>query len=384
MIEINIINKGSLSIKTWATKIENGAMEQAINLAKLPFAFRHIALMADVHEGYGMPIGGVLATEGVIIPNAVGVDIGCGVIALKTDVKKVTEGQIKEVLGKIRGVIPVGFKHHQKPQEWKGFDQAPKIKIIQQELASAQCQLGTLGGGNHFIELQKGNDGHIWLMIHSGSRNIGLKVAKHYNQLAKKMNQKAIIQVPKEHDLAYLPLDSMEGEEYLAAMNFCLEFAKANREMMAEKLYRAFAGVTASAKILETIHIHHNYAAKEIHFNREVIVHRKGAISAQQGQLGIIPGSMGTPSYITEGLGNPESFMSCSHGAGRTMSRKKANQTINEETANQSMAGIVFGNWHGDYSECPLAYKNIQEVMNNQLDLVKPLVELSPLGVMKG
>lgn len=381
---MKIINKGRLPIKAWAAKIENGAIDQAVNLANFPFAFRHIALMADVHEGYGMPIGGVLATEAVIIPNAVGVDIGCGVIALKTDIQKVAKEQIKEVLGKTRRMIPMGFKHHQKSQEWKGFDQAPEIKIIQQELASAQCQLGTLGGGNHFIELQKGSDGHVWLMIHSGSRNIGLKVAKHYNQLAKKINQKAVTQVPNEHDLAYLPLDSSEGEEYSVAMNFCLEFAKASREMMAEKFYRAFMEVTSSAKILETVHIHHNYAAKEIHFNKKVIVHRKGAISAQKGQLGIIPGSMGTPSYIVEGLGNPESFRSCSHGAGRVMSRKKANQIIDEEMANQSMKGIVFDSWHGDYAECPLAYKSIQEVMDNQLDLVKPLIKLNPLGVLKG
>lgn len=378
-----IIDKGNLPIKSWTEDIEEGALRQAVNLANLPFAFKHIALMPDVHEGFGMPIGGVLASRKMIIPNAVGVDIGCGVFAVKTDITNIQSQEIKQVLNKAKKIIPVGFKHHKNPQEWEGFKQAPDIRIIKEELSSARKQIGTLGSGNHFASIEQGSDGHVWLMVHSGSRNIGLKVADYYNKTAKKLNEKSKL-VPKEYDLACLEIDSSEGKEYFAAMTFCLDFAKANRELIMSRFFQAFAEVTGSVKRLEEIHIHHNYAAVEEHFNRKVIIHRKGATSAQKGQLGIIPGSMGTPSYIVEGLGSPESFMSCSHGAGRTMSRKKANETISRELADKLMKGIVFDGWHGDFSEAPIAYKDIEEVMRNQSDLVKPLVKLTPLGVMKG
>lgn len=383
MIDIRVITEGRIPIKAWTTNIEPGAITQAINLSNLPFAFRQIAIMSDVHQGYGMPIGGILATEEVIIPNAVGVDIGCGVVAIKTDIKSIERAQIEQILSKLKNVIPTGFKHHNQPQDWEGFDKVPDIKIIKQEIKSARQQLATLGSGNHFCSCELGSDGHVWLMVHSGSRNIGLKVANYYNDLAKKVNEKSKV-VPKEYNLAVLFLDTNEGQEYYQAMNFCLQFAKANRESIAAKFYRIFAEVTGSRKTKQTIDIHHNYAAREKHFGQNVIVHRKGATSAREGELGIIPGSMGTPSYIVVGLGNQESFMSCSHGAGRLMSRKKVNEVISEEMANQAMEGIVFGEWQGDYSESPLAYKDIEEVMANQLDLVKQLIRLKPLGVMKG
>lgn len=381
---MRVITKGRIPIKVWARELEPGAMSQAINLANFPFAFHHVALMPDVHEGYGMPIGGVLATEGVIIPNAVGVDIGCGVIACKTDIQEINQAEIKKLLKRTKESIPMGFQHHQKPQVWHGFEQAPKIKIIQQELASARCQLGSLGGGNHFIELQKGDDGHLWLMLHSGSRNLGLKVAKHYNQVAKKINGKSTAPIPVEYDLAFLPMDSQEGEEYFAAMSFCLDFAKANRGLLANRFYEIFAEITGSQRIEQQVDIHHNYAAPETHFGRKVIIHRKGATSAKEKELGIIPGSMGTPSYLVEGLGNPESFMSCSHGAGRAMSRREANKKISAEAANRSMEGIMFSGWRGDYSEAPMAYKDIEIVMESQRDLVRPRVKLKPLAVIKG
>ncbi|MDI3534671.1 MAG: hypothetical protein PWQ82_1036 [Thermosediminibacterales bacterium] len=377
------VNQGRLTIKIWSDDVDEGAMRQAVNLSNLPFAYSHIALMPDVHEGYGMPIGGVLASDGMIIPNAVGVDIGCGVVAVKTDIKEITTEQIKKVLAKARKLIPMGFKHNNKPQQWEGFNNAPDIKIINQEIESARYQLGSLGSGNHFYSIEQGDDGHIWLMVHSGSRNIGLKVAHYYNKLAKKINERLKI-VPKDYDLACLPLDSAEGKEYYTAMEFCLKFAKANREHILARFYDSFSQVTGSKKIEQKIDIHHNYASVENHFGKDVIIHRKGATSAKKGELGIIPGSMGTSSYVVEGLGNPESFKSCSHGAGRAISRKKANQTINEEMANKAMKDIVFTGWHGDYSEAPQAYKDIEKVMFNQRDLVKPLIRLTPLGVMKG
>jgi len=378
-----VVHQGRLPIKIWTTYVEDGAMKQAINLSNLPFAYKHIALMPDVHEGYGMPIGGVLAAEGMIIPNAVGVDIGCGVVAVKTDITTIEEEEIRKIFKKTSDLIPVGFKHNKSPQEWEGFTDATDIDIIHQELDSARHQLGSLGSGNHFYSIEHGSDGNIWLMVHSGSRNIGLKVANYYNELAKTLNKKSKI-VPEEYNLASIEMTSEEGQEYFTAMQFCLKFARANRELILSRFYRVFAEVTGSQQIEQKIDIHHNYAAIENHFDRMVVIHRKGATSANKGQFGIIPGSMGTSSYIVEGLGNPESFNSCSHGAGRVMSRKRANKVISRKKADESMQGIVFNDWRGDFSEAPPAYKDIEEVMSNQRDLVKPLVRLKPLGVMKG
>lgn len=377
------LNLGAIPIKCWATDIEEGALLQAQNLSNLPFAFKYIAIMADAHEGYGMPIGGVLACKGMIIPNAVGVDIGCGVTAAKTDIKEISRESVKEIINRAYKIIPAGFSHHKKPQDWEGFKRFPDTKVFNKEFNSARCQIGTLGGGNHFCSIEKGSDGHIWLMVHSGSRNLGYKVANYYNKIAKKINEKTNL-IPRNYDLAPLEIDSELGREYFHAMNYCLEFAKANREMLFDSFYGIFQEVTSSKKILQKIDIHHNYAAVETHYGQEVVLHRKGATSARKLELGIIPGSMGTSSYIVEGLGNPESFMSCSHGAGRVIGRNEANRLFTEEMANKAMEGIVFKGWKGDYSEAPMAYKDIEEVMNNQKDLIKPLVKLSPLGVMKG
>ncbi|NLW22755.1 MAG: RtcB family protein [Tissierellia bacterium] len=374
---------GRIPIKSWAREVEKEALDQAINLSNLPFACSHIALMADVHTGFGMPIGGVLASKGVIIPNAVGVDIGCGIIAAKTDIKGMDSREIGRVVDRAHRNIPLGFNHHKKPRDWVGFDNPPNIKVILEEMDSARYQLGTLGGGNHFLTMEKGSDGHVWLMVHSGSRNFGYKIAEYYNKIAEKLNEKTKL-VPPKQDLAGLYLDSEEGQEYFIAMNYALDFAKENRRQLLEQFYDIFREATGSEKILEKVSIHHNYASIETHFGEKVIVHRKGAIRAEKGELGVIPGSMGTPSYIVEGLGNPESFKSCSHGAGRVMSRRQANRTITKEMADQAMEGIIYKGWKGDFSEAPMAYKDIEEVMKNQKDLVKPLVKLEPLGVIKG
>ena len=389
------INKNNrLPIKSWCEDIESEAMAQAQNLANHPETFHHIALMPDCHSGYGMPIGGVIACEDAIIPNAVGVDIGCGMCAIKTTHKAsdINESMIKEILGKLRKKIPVGFDHHKREQNWAGFKNAPVAPVIQQELKSARKQLGTLGGGNHFIEIQSDSDGNIWLMVHSGSRNFGYKIAKEYNSIAQKYCEKfKSIKVPLkgENGLAFLPLKTKEAKEYISVMNFALLFARENRKLIMSHVKNAAAEVLG-CKFDDEINIHHNFAAEETHFRKKVWVHRKGATQAEYNQMGIIPGSMGTASYIIKGLGNPESFSSCSHGAGRIISRTQFNKTYSVEECDKAMKGIVFGRWGKgrkgriDISEAPQAYKNIETVIKNQEDLVEAIYKLRPLGVMKG
>lgn len=372
-----------IPIKAWTNEIEDSALSQARNLAMLPFLYKWVALMPDCHVGYGMPIGGVVAANNVVSPNLVGVDIGCGVIATKTSLEQIDIETIKKIMGKIRETIPVGFNHNKQAQSWDGFDLAPDIPIIQQELTSARKQLGTLGGGNHFIEIQKGDDGYIWLMIHSGSRNFGLKTAKEYNKKAVDLCERWYAEIPNK-DLAFFPIEEKEGKEYMVAMNYCLDFAQANRSLMMEKLFDIFKTET-NAGISDEINIHHNYAAWENHFGRNVIVHRKGATKATLGLKGIIPGSMGSSSYITEGLENFDSFFSCSHGAGRRMGRGEATRTLNLEEEQKKMEGIVHGlRTNANLDEAPGAYKSIDEVMENQKDLTKILVKLTPLANIKG
>lgn len=378
-----VINTETVPIKLWLDDIEEGALMQARNLANLPFVFKWVAIMPDSHQGYGMPIGGVLATSGVIVPNAVGVDIGCGMAACKTSLTEISTEALKSVMGKIRKVIPVGFNHQAEEQRWDGFDDAPDIPIIQRELSSAKKQLGTLGGGNHFIEIQRGDDGHIWLMIHSGSRNFGLKTADEYHKTAQRLCEKWYSFMP-DKDLAFLPIDTDAGNAYYKAMNYCLKFAQANRALMMGRAIDALYSETG-ATVLDEIDIHHNYAAFEHHYGKDVLVHRKGATRATLGLTGIIPGSMGTFSYITEGLGNPESFFSSSHGAGRRMGRNEAKRTLNLESEQVKMAGIVHGlRSASELDEAPGAYKDIDVVMENQKDLVKIRVSLSPLANIKG
>lgn len=378
---MKIITTEKIPVKMWLDDIEQGALDQALNLAKLSFAYKHIAIMPDSHVGYGMPIGGVMATEQVIVPNAVGVDIGCGMTAWKSNIKELDEETIKKYMGEIRKTIPVGFNHHKEKQEWKGFENAPDIEVIQKELESAKYQIGTLGGGNHFIEIQRDEEGFIWVMVHSGSRNFGLKTATKYHNKAKKICEKWLSDIP-DKDLSFLPMDTNEGEEYFKAMNYALEFAYANRRLMIDRV----AEIMGKDNFLgEPINIHHNYASMENHFGKNVLVHRKGATKATLGLIGIIPGSMGTSSYITEGLGNPDSFMSSSHGAGRKMGRGQAIKTLNLEHEREIMKGIIHGlRSTQNLDEAPSAYKDIDEVMENQRDLVKIKIKLKPLAVIKG
>ncbi|MDP3694564.1 MAG: RtcB family protein, partial [Desulfocapsaceae bacterium] len=247
--------------------------------------------------------------------------------------------------------------------------------------------LGTLGGGNHFIEIQKGDDGRIWLMVHSGSRNLGFKVANYYNHLAIDLNRQWGSAIPKSWQLAFLPLNQVVGQTYLQEMRYCVDFAFANRRMMMERIKDALLSVVVPVFFEPMINIAHNYAAMELHFGKNVLVHRKGATRAQAGEIGIVPGSQGSPSYIVKGKGNPESFESCAHGAGRKMGRKQAQRQLNLEQEKKRLddQGIIHAvRSTGDLDEAAGAYKNIDEVIDNQLDLVEVLVALRPLAVIKG
>jgi tRNA-splicing ligase RtcB len=385
--------ENQLVIKSWCNEPEEGCIEQARNLARLPFVFKQICLMPDTHCGYGMPIGGVMGTIGAVVPNAVGVDIGCGMISVKTSLTEIELPLLKKILGEIRKQIPVGFSHQScaQSEDLMPMNQLATIgmghEIICQEFLSARKQLGTLGGGNHFIEIQKGNDGHIWIMIHSGSRNLGKKVADYYNKLAIELNEKYHSKVPKEWQLAFLPLDSDEAQNYLADMNYCVEFALANRKLMMNRICNIFQEYGDSVFIYSMINIAHNYARIENHFGKNVLVHRKGATSARLDEVGIIPGSQGTASYIVRGLGNEESFMSCSHGAGRKMGRKEAQRNLNlrDEKKKLDDLGILHAiRGKDDLDEASGAYKDIDIVMEEQKDLVEKIVELKPLAVIKG
>ena len=259
-------------------------------------------------------------------------------------------------------------------------------ELIDRDYENSLTQIGTLGGGNHFIEIQKGSDGHIWVMIHSGSRNFGLKVAKHYNDKAIELNTKWQSVVPKEHELAFLPLGDKDADNYLKDMYYCVDFALANRKLMMDNILK-IVGEKTGASFEPMVNIPHNYAIMEHHFNKNVLVHRKGATKATTETVGIIPGSQGTASYIVKGKGNPESFMSCSHGAGRKMGRKQAQRTLNleEEKKRLDDLGVIHAIRHeSDLDEAPSAYKDISIVMKNQTDLVDILVELKPLAVIKG
>lgn len=397
------IENTRLPIKSWCEAIEDSAMKQAINLANHTEVFKHVAIMPDCHTGYGMPIGGVIACENSIIPNAVGVDIGCGMGAVKTDIKASVlsdKSKTRKIIDNIKRLIPIGEGHcHKAEQPWSGFTSYLNILkaettetpgwITERVWTLAKKNLGTLGGGNHFIELQSDKDGFLWLMLHSGSRNLGFKVAEYHHKKAQRVNRDSGVILP-DKDLAYLCADSNDGKSYIRDMNFALEYARENRSRMMDVFKDVISDFFPDVIYEKEINIHHNYASLENHFGKKVWVHRKGATSAQKGELGIIPGSMGTPSYIVQGLGNPESFMSCSHGAGRVMSRTKACKELTLEECNKAMGNVVFDRWKKrrsnmlDFGESPLAYKNIDDVINAQLDLIKPLVKLKPIGVIKG
>lgn len=378
-----------LPAKLWLNDVEPSCLEQIVNLASLPFAFKHVAIMPDAHAGKGMPIGGVLATKGVIIPNAVGVDIGCGMCAIKTNLKAsdLLRKDLTAVMSHIRETVPLGFDHQQKAVEESllpDIDMA-SLPVLSTKKNAMLKEIGTLGGGNHFIEIQRDTaTDDVWAMIHSGSRHIGLTVAEHYNKIAEKLCARWHSEVLP--GLAFLPIEDENGKNYMREMQFCVELALVNRKVMMQRVMEGIQNIRPNVEFEPMINIAHNYAAWENHFGENVIVHRKGATRARLGEIGIIPGSMGTKSYIVEGLGNPESFMSCSHGAGRRMSRSEAFRTLDlaEECRRMDEKGIIHGMRKNGLDEAPSAYKDIEEVITLESDLVKPIVGLVPLAVIKG
>lgn len=398
-------------IRVWLESremLDEGCLEQAVHLAKLPFVHRWVCLMPDTHKGKGMPIGGVIATKGVIIPNAVGSDIGCGMIFAPLNVKLsqiegITTGNgslIQLLVGDILRNIPVGTNRYKTPQRSEVLDRA-KEQIERYEgnpellplIEDGYYQTGTLGGGNHFIEFQADEEGNLGIMIHSGSRHMGKKICDVFHQKARALNEKWYTQVPDEYRLAFLPVDTEEGRQYIRWMNLALDYAYENRQRMMEhvmeivtKHLKKYADVDAGFGA--PINCHHNYAAIENHYGENLWVHRKGATRARAGEIAVIPGAMGSYSYVVEGLGDPESFCSSSHGAGRAYSRTGAMEAFTTEQVILDLRErrVVLGKHKKNdvAEECRFAYKDIDQVMEQQKGLVRPLKKLRTVGVVKG
>lgn len=390
-METKIINNRPVMI--WASSVDAKAMQQIENLTTLPFLFHHLAIMPDVHAGMGMPIGGVLACKDAVIPNAVGVDIGCGMCAVKSSYK-VTDISPdvlrKKIMSGIRQRIPVGMMHHTEPQPEcylpKGHE-IDRMEVVKRRQAAIVYEVGTLGGGNHFIELQKDEEGNLWVMLHSGSRNLGKLVCEHYNKLAQQLNARWHTVVDEKLHLPFLPVGAAEFKNYWAEMQYCIDFALCNRSLMMQRVQEVLADALPGIVFEPMINIAHNYAAWENHYGKNVIVHRKGATLAREGMVGIIPGSQGTASYIVEGLGHAASFNSCSHGAGRVLSRTAAIASLDmqAEVAQLEAKGIVHAiRSQDDMQEATGAYKDIEEVIANQTDLIKVKTKLLPIAVIKG
>jgi tRNA-splicing ligase RtcB len=368
-------------------------MQQATNVANLPFAIRHVALMPDAHSGYGMPIGGVLFADGAVVPYAIGVDIGCGVSLVETDltVGRFARNRIERVLQEVEDRVPTGTRSQKSKVDRAEAEQEigiPRPESVREAWWDrAVNQLGTLGSGNHFLELQRDEAGQVYVMLHSGSRNLGKTICDEFAKRALAYCQAQDLPVPHK-DLGYLPQDSYDHDDYWRAMTFALRFAEVNRSRMLDQVEIALDAHTGIGRFERTVDIHHNYAAWETHFGRRGIVHRKGAVRASAGETVLIPGSMGTASYVGVGLGQPESFESCPHGAGRAMSRGAARRTMTSTALFDEMRRLGVLLYSGDKKtaaeEAPSAYKDIQQVMALSADLVRPVKRLSPIGVVKG
>lgn len=383
---------GEIIAKLWlpTDEIEPSALEQIRNMAAFPFIHKWVSIMPDVHTGIGATIGAVLPCDSVLIPAAVGVDIGCGMCAVKTDLPaERMRPHLADIHDRIVERIPLGFDHRRSDQmddvhhriendfarEVRKYDKFDNTPVLP--------QLGTLGGGNHFIELQLDEDDNVWIMLHSGSRNIGNKLAMNHIKAASRFTAKKKVMVPR--DLAFLDEDSTEGRRYIDDMTFAMEFARQNRFVMVgvvkDVLERQFPGIGFE----NTINIHHNYASKEEHFGKNVWVHRKGATRVREDITGIIPGSMATESYIVRGRNNTHSFDSCSHGAGRTMSRTQARKQIDLNEFRRMMAGVYSQSVNKAHiDEAPNAYKEINEVIARQSDLIEIHTRLRPIMNIKG
>ena len=394
MIEIRTIDNAA-AIRSWLpeSEIEPGAMDQIRQTASHPEAGEAIAIMPDCHVGFGVTIGCVFPTRNAVIPNAVGVDIGCGMCAVNTGVRMDTRRFDRDFwrgwMGEVQRNVPTGFGTHRAPQNLGALERPLRASHLQELMREkAARQIGTLGGGNHFLEAQIDQDGMIWLMVHSGSRHTGLRIANEYHQQAVRSSKARGLMTGDA--LSSLPLDDQSGQDYLADMEWATDFALESRMRMIVAMMTALArkierlGHDIDVERADIINIHHNFAQMEEHNGEHLVVHRKGATSAEAGQIGIIPGSMGAPSYIVRGLGNPLSFNSCSHGAGRKMSRKRAKDAITSSAFETSLKGTFSKPSMSYVDEAPGAYKNIETVIDRQRDLVEVMHVLRPIITIKG
>jgi tRNA-splicing ligase RtcB len=392
--KLRLVTKpGRVPIKSWAVDLDAGTVEQAKNLSNLPFAIDHVALMPDAHAGYGMPIGGVLFADRAVVPYAIGIDIGCGVALVETDlsVETLGAGGLKSVLAQLARDVPVGRESRPKPVDRDAA--LAEIGLPLPASVSAQWfdravnQLGTLGSGNHFLELQRDEAGRVFVMLHSGSRNLGKTICDAFHKLALAENRRWHSALPHE-ELAYLPVGTDGFGDYWSAMTFALRFAEVNRSRMLDAVEYAFGRHTRVGRMERLVDVHHNYAAWENHRCSNGIVHRKGAVRARAAETVLIPGSMGTASYVAEGLGNPESFETCQHGAGRALSRTAARKAKTSKEVFAEMATLGVALHSGDpktvAEEAAFAYKDIEAVMAASSSLARPTKRLTPLGVVKG
>lgn len=383
--------EAKVPVKIWTDQVEPDAIKQLVNIASLPFVFKHVAVMPDVHLGKGATVGSVIATSGAVIPAAVGVDIGCGMSAVKLSAARADEldARLPELRRSIERAIPVGFNENREPlpdaRAWKGWERFKDLHPRAQELKNkAQRQLGSLGGGNHFIELCRDDSDGVWLMLHSGSRNIGNKLATFHIESAKGLMRRLSVTLP-DPDLAYYAQGTSEYEAYLRDLRWAQDYAALNRELMMERVLRQVGRALGREPEAEMrVDCHHNFAVMERHFGREVLVTRKGAVRARAGDMGIIPGSMGTWSYIVRGKGNADSFDSCSHGAGRRMSRTAARKRFSSADLRKQTEGVECRKDTGVVDEIPDAYKPIEEVMRNQEDLVEIVARIKQVLCVKG
>ncbi len=391
-------------IKAWTkgVPIEDQAMAQLRNVAALPFIHKHLAVMPDVHWGLGATVGSVIATKGAIVPAAVGVDIGCGMMAVRTTL---TANQLPDSLAPLRSAIEAAVPHGrtahggrndrgawgQVPEApgraWAGLEARYKAIVENRPKAFSANNarhLGTLGTGNHFIEVCLDEIDRVWAMLHSGSRGVGNRIGTYFIQRAKREMERWFIHLP-DQDLAYLVEGSELFDDYVRAVGWAQDFALENRRLMMRAVLDAMAQELPGFTADETaVNCHHNYVARETHFGADVLVTRKGAVRAGAGELGIIPGSMGVKSFIVRGLGNADSFCSCSHGAGRKMSRGAAKKTFTIEDHVRATAGVECRKDAEVIDETPGAYKDIDAVMAAQADLVEVLHTLKQVVCVKG
>ena len=393
-----VLTHQRVPVKIWTDDIDERSKQQLTNIASLPFIHHHVAAMPDVHLGIGATIGSVIATHKAIIPAAVGVDIGCGMVAarLSLTANDLDEKNLKQVFDQITRDVPVGRGQH--PSDRVLVDAAqpfePRLKALTDrhpqllkafgKFSKWMNQMGTLGGGNHFIEVCLDEADQVWVMLHSGSRGIGNAIADYFIHLARQDMERWMIQLP-DRDLAYFPEGAEHFDDYVEAVQWAQDYAMQNRQSMLELVLAALARHLPPFTVTsERVNCHHNYVAKENHYGANVWVTRKGAIRAREGDLGIVPGSMGTRSYIVRGKGHPESFCSSAHGAGRRMSRTAAEKQFTPADLAQQTTGVICRKDHGVVDEIPGAYKDIDVVMANQSDLTEILHTLKQVVCVKG